>query len=99
MLDVKNGKIAKINSSLTPEERDCFFGLVSEALNKLELKKEIDSNSEKNEVKDIEEDITEEEKEIRETEETNENEEKIDSRKVSAEKLIKEFSNFINSIS
>lgn len=94
MLDVKNGKIAKINSSLTPEERDCFFSLIAEALNKIGFKKVCDENIEdekeeetENSIDQIESDITKEEKD------------ENDSRKVSADKLIKEFATFINNIS
>ena len=46
MLDVKNGKIAKINSTLTPKERNCFFNMISEAIEKMECQDEDDSTNE-----------------------------------------------------
>ena len=45
MLDVKRGKVAKITSTLTPSERDCFFDMVTESLNKVSNKTEQDDNS------------------------------------------------------
>ena len=111
MLDVKNGKIAKVNSSLTPEERDNFFGIIAEALNKIGFKKENEADEEECEksdnigVKELEEEsnviekferqvIDEDKKSTKEEEK-----EEQDSKKVSAEKLIKEFASFINNIS
>ena len=109
MLDVKNGKIAKINSTLTPKQRDYFLGMVSDALNKMdeensntESKEEISINKEYNfDQNDIEEEDTYDIDSKKEsTEEDSDNTEKIkDSRKVSAEKLIKEFADFLNNIS
>ena len=72
MLDVKNGKIAKINSTLTPKERDCFLEMISGAINKMELQKDNEPNSK--ELEDIvsknnneeKEDSFEEENEIKE---------------------------------
>lgn len=104
MLDVKNGKVAKINSTLTPKQRDYFLGMVSEAVNKAEEKndehnlKEINnemnvSNEEKKEIYD-----NDNKKELSE-EDNNHKEENSDSKKVSAEKLIKEFASFLNNIS
>lgn len=109
MLDVKNGKIAKINSTLTPKQRDYFLGMVSDALNKMdeensntESKEEISINKEYNfDQNDIEEEDTYDiDSKEESTEEDSDNTEKIkDSRKVSAEKLIKEFADFLNNIS
>lgn len=105
MLDVKNGKIAKISSTLTPKERDCFFEMVSETLNKVSGQEEKedyedDDNYDDDNLEEIAEEdeiIDEEENEIEK--ETKINDEQKDSKKVSAEKLIKEFASFLNSIS
>ena len=109
MLDVKNGKIAKINSTLTPKQRDYFLGMVSEALNKMdeedkniELDKEIlieeDYNLDQNDFK--EEDTYDiNSKENSDQKDSNYIENSKKSRKVSAEKLIEEFASFLNNIS
>ena len=127
MLDVKNGKIAKIHSSLTPKQRDYFFGMVSEALNKMETEDNEENNEKNNEEKsdkvfegDNKNDYAEEfdkkenkldddnlnfsKKELNVNSLKNEDienktQENNNSRKVSAEKLIQEFSNFLNNIS
>lgn len=100
MLDVKNGKIAKINSTITPKERDKFLNMISEALNKMEEEEkeenepEVDSCKEESneEYDDYQEKSVKEEINQKDLEEDN-------SKKVSAEKLIQEFANFLNSIS
>lgn len=127
MLDVKNGKIAKIHSSLTPKQRDYFLGMVSEAVGKMESQDEKDEIIEENniEIKDHEQynykgEVTEIKKHFDEDNYIEENnlgvdsenfnlsnfkdkeiklEENKNSRKVSAEKLIQEFSNFLKNIS
>ena len=110
MLDVKNGKIAKINSTLSPKQRDYFLGMVSDALNKMdeednstdesieEISIEKDYDLEQNYIE--EEDTYDIDSEEQSTKEDSDNTEKIKkSRKVSAEKLIQEFANFLNNIS
>ena len=127
MLDVKNGKIAKIHSSLTPKQRDYFLFFVSEAVGKMESQDEKDEIIEENniEIKDHEQynykgEVTEIKKHFDEDNYIEENnlgvdsenfnlsnfkdkeiklEENKNSRKVSAEKLIQEFSNFLKNIS
>lgn len=105
MLDVKNGKIAKINSTLTPRERESFFEMVSKTLNKMEQKEEEQSNN--NESEEYIQEENEKGKNVKEgffDEEENENKDYDEetnnktSRKIKAEKLIKEFANFLNSI-
>ena len=154
MLDVKRGKVAKITSTLTPSERDCFFDMVTESLNKVSNKTEQDDNSNfnnsnkatvsqqnnefRNDEKDnfiddknnsvIEEqnssvfeesskvldnnielsqnskiipkesDVSEKIEIKRDFKEEKRNLDNVNSRKVSAEKLIKEFANFLNNI-
>lgn len=106
MLDVKNGKIAKINSTLTPKERERFLNMIFEALNKME------SDDENEEEYDEEEETEFEDYKEKSREENRNNQEEFfedeliekrknndDSRKVSAEKLIEEFASFLNSIS
>lgn len=110
MLDVKNGKIAKINSTLSPKQRDYFLGMVSDALNKMdeednstdesieEISIEKDYDLDQNYIE--EEDTYDIDSEEQSTKEDSDNTEKIKkSRKVSAEKLIQEFANFLNNIS
>lgn len=105
MLDVKNGKIAKINSTLTSRERESFFEMVSKTLNKMEQKEEEQSNN--NESEEYIQEENEKGKNVKEgffDEEENENKDYDEetnnktSRKIKAEKLIKEFANFLNSI-
>lgn len=97
MLDVKNGKIAKINSTITPKERDRFLNMISDALSKME------ENEDETETDNCKEESNEEDynnqEEIIEEEITQENSIEKNSKKVSAEKLIEEFASFLNSIS
>lgn len=110
ILDVKNGKVAKINSSLTPKQRDYFLGMVSEAINKAEDNEAIKSNSEKeiinvnnysvNEINNVKEEFNDtNNKENFNEENYNNSEEMQNSRKVNADKLIQEFAKFLNNIS
>ena len=56
MLDVKNGKIAKISSTLTPKERDSFFDVVSQSVNRIKEQKK--QNDYKENLEDFELDET-----------------------------------------
>lgn len=101
MLDVKNGKIAKINSTLTPKERDRFLNMISDALNKMEVEDDEEENESEfdNSEKESREENCNNQEEIIEEEINQEVSKENDSKKVSAEKLIQEFANFLNSIS
>ena len=90
MLDVKNGKVAKIHSSLTPKQRDYFLGMVSEAMEKAEEDKEINKKNEIVENDKEENSLHNNKNQIEEDQKKSKN--------VKAEKLIKEFADFLNNI-
>ena len=55
MLEVKNGKTAKISSSFTPKERDSFFEVVSQAVDRIMEQKKQENSKENIEDSDLNE--------------------------------------------